>query len=136
MEDLPPYYFRIRENGAAVFRVEDAARSRRIEFEQIAVVNLRSGEVKPQGARELTTEESAAIAEWLTARRDVVQRRARDEVEACIERLNLTAHWAQAKAAPSELEEVTDRLILAMHDLRTVLLRKKAERLGRGAADD
>ena len=33
--DLPDYYFRIRENGAAVFRVDAENRQRRIEMDQI-----------------------------------------------------------------------------------------------------
>ncbi len=32
----------------------------------------------------------------------------------------------------AQLEEVTDALLLAMHDLRSVLVRKKAERLMAG----
>jgi hypothetical protein len=38
----------------------------------------------------------------------------------------------QTKAADAALEEVTDTLLLAMHDLRSVLVRKKAERLMKG----
>ncbi len=40
--------------------------------------------------------------------------------------------WAQSKATDEQLEDVTDRLLLAMHDLRTVLVRKKADRLTKG----
>ena len=36
--ELPDYYFRIRENGAAVFRVDTENRQRRIEMDQIALV--------------------------------------------------------------------------------------------------
>ena len=43
--------------------------------------------------------------------------------------LNLTTHWAQSRATDEQLEEVTDALLLAMHDLRSVLVRKKADRL-------
>ncbi len=39
------------------------------------------------------------------------------------------AELAQSKATDSQLEDVTDTLLLAMHDLRTVLVRKKADRL-------
>ena len=46
-----------------------------------------------------------------------------------IDQLNLTAQWAQSRAAPEQLDAVTDALLLAMHDLRTVLVRRKAERL-------
>ncbi len=47
-----------------------------------------------------------------------------------IDHLNLTAHWANSRATDAQLEEVTDALLLAMHDLRSVLVRKKADRLG------
>ena len=60
MSDLPDYHFRIRENGAAVFRIDTANRQRRIEMEQIATVHLGKGEIRPQGARALTEEDLAA----------------------------------------------------------------------------
>lgn len=126
---LPEYYFRIRENGAAVFRVDAENRMRRIEMEQIAVVNVRNGEVKAQGARELTDSDRQAIDEWLVARRRLLAEREVDDILRTIDRLNLTAAWAQQKATAEELERVSDALLLAMHDLRTVLVRKKADRL-------
>ena len=52
--DLPEYYFRIRDNGAAVFRVDSENRQRRIEMEQIASVNVRNGDMKPHGDRKLS----------------------------------------------------------------------------------
>ena len=52
--DLPDYYFRVRENGAAVFRVSTENRQRRIEMDEIAVVNVRNGNIKPHGEVELT----------------------------------------------------------------------------------
>ena len=41
--DLPEYYFRIRENGALVFRVDAENRQRRIDMEPLAVLNIRNG---------------------------------------------------------------------------------------------
>jgi hypothetical protein len=35
----------------------------------------------------------------------------------------------QSRASDAELDQVTDALLLAMHDLRTVLIRRKADRL-------
>lgn len=129
MAELPEYYFRIRENGAAVFRVDAQNRQRRIEMTQIAVVNIRNGEVKPQGGRELTEEDSAEIAAWMAERQAMLARRDIDDIHRTVDHLNLTAQWAQSKASDGDLEEVTDRLLLAMHDLRSVLVRKKADRL-------
>ena len=70
--DLPDYYFRIRENGAAVFRLDAANRQRRIEMEQIAVVNIRNGEVKPHGQHRLTDADKSEIARWTKARRETL----------------------------------------------------------------
>ncbi len=129
--DLPDYYFRVRENGAAVFRVDTGNRHRRIEMDQIAVANLRNGEVRPQGDRVLSAEDRAAIEAWMAERRERLARRDMDDIHRTIDHLNLTAQWAQSKAADEDLEDITDALLLAMHDLRSVLVRRKAERLSR-----
>jgi hypothetical protein len=129
MDALPDYYFRIRENGAAVYRLGTDPRDQRIEMDQIAVVNTRNGEVKPHGPRELTAADRAAIATWLEDRRATIARREADDIARTVEALNLTAHWAQSRATEAELEALTGPLLLAMHDLRTVLVRKAADRL-------
>ncbi len=129
MTDLPDYYFRIRENGAAVFRVSTENRQRRIEMDEIAVVNIRNGNVKPHGEHVLTPEEQAIIADWIAERRAVLDERDIDDIHRAVDYLNLTTHWAQSRASDADLEDVTDRLLLAMHDLRTVLVRKKADRI-------
>lgn len=135
MTDLPPYYFRIKENGAAVFRVDTDNRQRRIEMEPIAVVNLRNGNIRPQGERALTEADQAAIREWIGRRQALMARREIDDIHRTIDHLNLTAQWAQSQATDAQLDEVTDALLLAMHDLRSVLVRRKAERLMRGTED-
>ncbi|MHA6268174.1 hypothetical protein [uncultured Aliiroseovarius sp.] len=127
--DLPDYYFRIRENGAFVFRVDTENRHRRIEMDQIAAINIKNGEVKASGGRELTQEDQDAISNWIRDRRDTLAKRDIDDILRAVDHLNLTAHWAQTRASDEALEQVTDALLLAMHDLRTVLVRKKADRL-------
>ncbi|MDU8926337.1 hypothetical protein RXV86_02970 [Alisedimentitalea sp. MJ-SS2] len=127
--DLPEYYFRVRENGAFVFRVDTENRQRRIEMDQIAVVNTRNGEIRPQGARQLSDEDMTAIRGWMEERQAVLAERDIDDILRAVDYLNLTTHWAQSRASDEQLEEVTDALLLAMHDLRSVLVRKKADRL-------
>ena len=129
MTELPEFYFRIRENGAAVFRVSTDNRQRRIEMDEIAVVNIRSGNVRPHGDRVLTDDEQVVIEEWMEERRAVLADRDIDDIHRAVDYLNLTTQWAQSRASDEDLEDVTDRLLLAMHDLRTVLVRKKADRL-------
>lgn len=127
--DLPEYYFRVRENGAFVFRVDTENRQRRIDMDQIAVVNIRKGEIKPHGERELSARDLEVIEEWMAERLELVEYRDIDDIHRAVDYLNTTAHWVQGKATDEQLEEVTDALLLAMHDLRTVLVRKKADRL-------
>ena len=129
--DLPEYYFRIRENGAVVFRIDTENRQRRIEMDQIAVVNIRNGEVKPHGQRALSERDQAEIAQWMEERRVVLAQRDIDDIHRAVDYLNLTTQWAQSKASDEQLEDVTDRLLMAMHDLRTVLVRKKADRFSK-----
>lgn len=136
MSDLPPYYFRIRENGAAVFRLEGEGRSRRLDMTQIAAVNVRSGEIRPHGDSQLEQTDIAEIEAWLAARKVTLARRDIDDIHRAVDHLNLTTQWAQSRASDDDLEDVTDRLLLAMHDLRTVLVRKKANRIARRNAED
>jgi hypothetical protein len=126
---LPEYFFRVRENGAFVFRVVDDARQRRLDMDQIAVVNVRNGEIKAHGDRSLSAADRAAIDSWLDERRAVLARREQDEIQRTIDQINLAAHWAQSKATDAQLDQVTEALLLAMHDLRSVLVRRKADRL-------
>lgn len=127
--DLPDYYFRVRENGAAVFRVDTENRQRRIDMDQIAVINIRNGEVKPQGDRTLSDTDREVIEDWMTERRAILAERDIDDIHRAVDYLNLTTQWVQSKATDDELENVTDALLLAMHDLRSTLVRKKADRL-------
>ncbi|SPJ24871.1 hypothetical protein [Palleronia abyssalis] len=133
--ELPPYYFRTRENGAFVFRVEQETRMRRIEMDQIAVVNIRNGEVKPHGDRTLTPEDLAAIEVWMEDRRKVVSARMLDDIHRTVDHLAQVAHWVQTKASDDEIDQITDALLLSMHDLRQVLVRKRSEKLSKDRGD-
>lgn len=126
---LPDYYFRVRENGAFVFRIDTENRQRRIDMDQIAAVNVKNGEIKPHGGRTLSDEDMRVIEEWMAERVALLAKRDIDDIHRAVDYLNLTSHWAQTKATDDQLDDVTDALLLAMHDLRTVLVRKKADRL-------
>jgi len=129
---LPDYYFRVRDNGAFVFRVDTENRQRRIEMDQIAVINIRNGEVRPHGDRTLSDEDMTRIRDWMEQRTALLARRDMDDIHRAVDYLNTTTHWVQSKADEDQLEDITDDLLLAMHDLRSVLVRKKADRLMKG----
>ena len=98
-------------------------------MDQIAVVNLRSGEIKPHGQRTLSDQDVTEITEWMQERSKLLARRDIDDIHRAVDYLNTTTHWVQSRATNAQLEDVTDRLLLAMHDLRSVLIRKKADRM-------
>ena len=127
--ELPEYYFRTRENGAIAFRIDTENRHRRIEMDQIAILNVRNGEIKPHGKRELSERDIEVLSEWIMERQALLAQRNIDDILRTVDHLNLTAQWAQSKAEDEDLEAITDTLLLAMHDLRSVLVRKKADRL-------
>ncbi|MCL4066868.1 hypothetical protein M3484_09830 [Pseudomonas sp. GX19020] len=128
-DSLPPYYFRIRENGATVCRVDTENRQRRIELDEIASVNVKNGTIRPHGDRELSEADLEAIRTWLEKRRALLDGRETDDILRTVDHLNMTSQWVQSKASDAQLDEVTDALLLAMHDLRSVLVRRKAARL-------
>ena len=134
MDDLPAHYFRIRENGAVAFRVETENRMKRIELVELATVNIRNSNIKPHGEATLTPDDMAAIQAWMTGRTALLAARDVDDILRTVDHLNLTAQWVQSKATDDQLDRVTGDLLLAMHDLRLVLVRKKADRLAK--ADD
>ena len=134
-DDLPDHYFRIRDNGAVVFRVETDNRTRRIDLVELATVNVKNGNIKPHGEASLNPSDMAAINQWLADRLALLAERDVDDILRTVDHLNLTAHWVQSRASDDQLDRVTDDLLLAMHDLRTVLVRRKADRLAKDAAE-
>jgi hypothetical protein len=133
MSDLPDYYFRIRENGAVVFRVDTENRQRRIELLELATVNVKNGNIKPHGDVTLTPEDLTAIRAWIADRTALLAARDIDDIHRAVDYLNTTTQWVQTRASDDQLDLVTDALLLAMHDLRTVLVRRKADRLAKDA---
>ena len=102
--ELPNYYFRVRENGAAVFRVDTENRQRRIEMDQIAIINMRNGEIKPHGERRLSEDDLERIHEWMEERAAILANRDMDDIHRAVDYLNLTTQWVQSKASADQLD--------------------------------
>ncbi|MCP5085700.1 MAG: hypothetical protein GY952_02695 [Rhodobacteraceae bacterium] len=130
MTEINNLFFRVRENGAAVYRVDTENRQRRLDMQQIAVINVRSGDVKPQGDQVPTAAERNQIDAWIVERRKVVEERRIDDLRRTTDHLNLTAQWVQTRATDEQIDMFADDLLLAMHDLRSVIVRRKAEGMG------
>jgi hypothetical protein len=116
------YYFRPRPGGAALLKITYDARLKRSRLHRIAGVEA-SGEVRVVEGYTLSAEEDALIAQYLTQGNGLTGRGAD-----ALRELGAIAHWAQFRATPEELAEATELLLLAMQDLREVLVRKAAQR--------
>ena len=117
------YYFRPRPGGAALLKIVHDPRLRRSRLHRIAGINTATGDVRVTEGHLLTDAESALIADYLAQGNRLNGRAARAVAE-----IGHIAHWAQFRATPDELAAATEDLLLAMQDLREVLVRKAARR--------
>jgi hypothetical protein len=63
---------------------------------QLAIVNDRNGEVKPQGDRVLTPADIAAIQNWLDNRVALLARRDIDDIHRAVDYLNINRQLVQS----------------------------------------
>ena len=122
-------YFRIKDNGATVFRVESESRQRRMDFQPIAEANTRNGDIKPRKDVTLSDEERAHIETWIATRREVLTARELSEAQATLERINAAANWFSGKPDLAAAEAMADDYLLALHDLRSTIVRFKSRNL-------
>ena len=121
--NAPQLYFRIREPGAAVFRVSAENQQKRMEMDLIAVANVRTGEIKSHGAGP-NIDEREQIESWISDRRKSVPQRDQSELQALIESLNRSAQWLHSRANKKAVMEQAEDLLFALHDLRSVILHR------------
>ena len=117
------YYFRPRPGGAMMLRIAYDARLRRSEMHRVAGINAKTGDIDVTSGHELTETERALIDEWLARGHGLD-----GDAAKAAEQIGHIAHWAQFRASPAELDAATEELLLAMQDLREVLVRKAAQR--------
>ncbi|MEM1299601.1 MAG: hypothetical protein AAGH68_10015 [Pseudomonadota bacterium] len=128
-------YYRHRKNGAVVFRLEVANRQRRIELNQIASIS-KTGEVIPHKRRQPTDAEMEEIAAWWAdwnARKDTEQL---SDSELFLAELNQFTDWFQRRAEPEEVDVASDPLLMALLDLRQVVVRRLSDMPSDDAASD
>ena len=118
-------YYRHRENGVTVFRMEVANRQRRIELNQIASI-IGKGEIVPHKRREPTEAELAEIKTWWDTWRERPED-SLDETEQFIRQLNLYTDWVARRAPAEQVDRQSDELLTALLDLRQVVVRRLSE---------
>ena len=73
------------------FKVKTEDRQGRLDSEQIAVINIRNGDVKPHGTYSRTQGEEQLIQDWLAQRKDLLAQREIYDMLRTVGHLNLTA---------------------------------------------
>lgn len=124
-------YYRHRTNGVTVFRMEVSNRQRRIELNQVASISKR-GEIVPHRRFIPTEAELAEMAEWYavwTARSDAEEL---DETEHFMVQLNQFTDWLHRRAEDTEVDAHSDALLMALLDLRQVVVRRLSNMPGEG----
>jgi hypothetical protein len=117
------YYFRVRPGGAMLLRIDHDPRLRRSRMSRVAGIDLSARAVLPSDAPNLTDEEAALIRDWLDKGNGLSGKGAE-----AVAQIGHIAHWAHFIARPDELAQATEELLLAMQDLREVLVNKAAQR--------
>lgn len=124
-------YFRIKDNGATVFRINDETRQRRLDLQPVAEANVRNGDIKLRKGVTLLDDERAEINAWLETRRAVLKTREIEQAQRTIEHLNAAANWISGKPDVDAADAMSDDLLMAMHDLRAAIVRFKSKQLDR-----
>ncbi len=120
--EKPLLYFRRRENSAAVYALNET-NSGRLEMQQVAVVKY-NGEIKPQNKVTLTTEQIAEINAWAETRKEGQAARDNAMIDQLVGELNKMSQWIQADATNDQVRAASEPLLLAMHDLRSTIVRQ------------
>lgn len=122
-------YFRIKDNGATVFRINDETRQRRLDLQPVAEANVRNGDIKLRKDVTLSEAERDEITAWLDARKSTLQAREIEQARLTIEHLNAAANWISGKPDEAAADEMSEDLLMAMHDLRAAIVRFKSRLL-------
>ncbi|MEM7210870.1 MAG: hypothetical protein AAF479_03095 [Pseudomonadota bacterium] len=116
-------YYRHRQNGVTVFRMEVANRQRRIELNQIASI-LHDGRIVPHKRRPATDAELTEIEAWHAD----WKRRSGDEelteTEQFVAELNQFTDWVARRAPAEQVDRQSDLLLTALLDLRQTVVRR------------
>ena len=122
MLEKPDLYFRLRDRGASVFRVE-TGNTGRLDLTQIAVIKP-NGEVKPFGKAKPTEDEETTITNWISKRNASQQARDAARIDTLIEDINKAAHWLQSEAPDDQIRAKGQSLLMSLHDLRSTIVRR------------
>jgi len=133
MDNKPDLYFRRRDKGATVFRVETGDTGR-MEMQPIATVKP-NGDIKDGGNFQPDETERARILDWIASQAALQIARDAARMDEMLGGINRFTHWVQTEAPDSLIVENFEPILFALHDLRTTLVRKIARNADSNRSD-
>jgi hypothetical protein len=124
-------YYRTKDNGASVYRVDTENRQKRMDLVHIANINLKKSAINPRDESPPTPSETVEIQQWIADRQVTIATRQLDDVYRMMDTMNETAQWIQTRSTSEQLDRIADQLLLSMHDLRSAIVRRKTDFLTR-----
>lgn len=116
-------YYRLRKQGAQVFRMEVANKQRRIELNQIASIT-QQGEIVPHKRRPASDDELTEIAAWWADWKQRDGDGTLTKTETVMSELNHFTNWIAKDAPAEEVDRLSDDLLTTLLDLRQTIVRR------------
>ena len=128
MQTLPKLFYRVSKSGADVYRIDLQNRLRRLDLEKIAEIDVTSFVITPLPDKRLSTEEENDMRFWCDKRRGQLDLRSQNDINRLVESMNHAANWIENDASDSQLDDIKDQVLMAMHDLRSTMVRRMANK--------
>lgn len=120
--NLPKVFFRIKDNGANIFRVKTTGKTGRIELIRLGTAAIKSQKILAQDGVTITEDEYAQIREWLSQQ---TSSRLPEDLRRLSRDVNLAAQQISAKTElDPELESAINNLLLSLFDLQREVTEK------------
>ncbi len=123
MQTPQKLFYRVSNTGADVYRIDLQNRLRRLDLQKIAEINVAEDTIDSFD-NDLSIEERADMQKWRKTRQGQLELRSQNDINRLIEAMNHAANWIENDAGDDQISDISDTVLMAMHDLRATLVRK------------
>jgi len=124
VQTLQKLFYRVNRDGADVYRIDLQNRLKRLDLEKIAEIDIENDTIVPVDRMALSNEERDDMQNWCLARQDKLELRHQNDINRLIESMNHAANWIEHDASEAQIDQISDTVLMAMHDLRATVVRK------------
>lgn len=129
VQNLQKLFYRVSKAGADVYRIDLQNRLRRLDLEKIAAIDVAENTITVLSGKKHSAEETNDMKQWRETRQGQLDMRSQNDINRLVEAMNHAANWIENTASNDQIENISDPVLMAMHDLRATLVRKMAARI-------